>query len=50
MKQQPNSWWHLVGRPEVRKALWILGFGGVIGSILVLTFLAAGAADKTVWD
>jgi hypothetical protein len=50
MKQQPYSWWHLARRPEVRTALWVLGFGGVLGSILVLTLLAAHAADKTYWD
>jgi hypothetical protein len=50
MMQQLNSWWQLARRRDVRTALWVLSFSAVIGSILVITGLAAHTADKTYWD
>jgi uncharacterized protein YjbI with pentapeptide repeats len=50
MKHEPSTWWQLARRPEVRTSLWILGFTGVIVSILIFTLLQAHAAEKTTWD
>jgi hypothetical protein len=50
MEQEPNSLWQLASRPEVRTAFWVLSFGGVLGSILIITLLTALAADKTPWE
>jgi uncharacterized protein YjbI with pentapeptide repeats len=49
MWKERSSWWQLTRRPDVRAALWIVGFSGVIGSIVIFTILAAHAADKTDW-
>src|SRR5918997_4635404 len=50
MNQEARSWWHLGRRPDVRTALWIVGFGGIVGLLLIFTLHQAHAADKTNWD
>jgi hypothetical protein len=50
MWKERSSWWQLARRPDVRTALSIVGFSGVIGSIVIFTLLKAHAADKTDWD
>jgi hypothetical protein len=50
MRKEPSSLWQLAKRPDVRTALWIVGFSGVIGSMMLFTLYKAHAADKTDWD
>src|SRR5215204_3739229 len=50
MRKMRSIWWHLARMPDVRIALWIVGFIGVFASILIFTPIKAHIVDKTTLD
>jgi hypothetical protein len=50
MRRERSNWWLLARRPDARTALWIVGFIGVIGSIVIFTLLKAHVTEKTILD
>ena len=50
MRKMRSIWWHLARMPDVRIALWIVGFIAVFASILIFTPIKAHIVDKTTLD